>query len=162
MENKERVYDQTHVAHQPRVYMCFSTDIIHSGHIAIIQKAAQLGRVTVGVLSDEAVANFKRFPLVPYAERKALIENIRGVAEVVEQKQLSYVENLRALKPDYVVHGDDWKEGFQKAIRDEVIGVLVEYGGRLVEYPYAKDDKYQDIEKTIARNWRCRICAADN
>lgn len=157
MENKERVYDQTHAAHQLRVYMCFSTDIIHSGHIAIIQKAAQLGRVTVGVLSDEAVANFKRFPLIPYAERKALIENIRGVAEVVEQKQLSYVENLRALKPDYVVHGDDWKEGFQKAIRDEVIGVLVEYGGRLVEYPYAKGDKYQDIEK----NYRARLAMPD-
>ncbi len=129
------------------VYMCFSTDMVHSGHIAIIKKAAKLGRLTVGVLSDETVASYKRFPLMPYEERKALFENINGVAEVIEQKHLSYAENLRALKPTYVVHGDDWREGFQKPIRDEVVSVLAEYGGKLVEYPYSKDDKYADLEK---------------
>ncbi len=129
------------------VYMCFSTDMIHSGHIAIIKKAAKLGKLIVGVLSDEAVASFKRFPLLPYEDRKALVENINGVATVVEQKQLSYAENLRALKPDYVVHGDDWKNGFQKPIRDEVIGVLGEYGGELVEFPYSNDAKYEELEK---------------
>ena len=129
------------------VYMCFSTDMLHSGHIAIIKKAAALGRLTVGVLSDEAVASYKRFPLMPFAERKSLLESISGVCRVVEQKELSYAENLRVLRPDYVVHGDDWREGFQKPIRDEVVSVLVEYGGQLVEYPYSGDEKYVELEK---------------
>ena len=129
------------------VYMCFSTDMIHSGHIAIIKKAAKLGKLIIGVLSDEAVASFKRFPIMPYEERKSLVENITGVHKVIEQAQLSYAENLKALRPTYVVHGDDWREGFQKPIRDEVVSVLATYGGQLVEYPYAKDLKYADLEK---------------
>lgn len=129
------------------VYMCFSTDMVHSGHIAIIKKASKLGRLTIGVLSDEAVASYKRFPLMPYEERKSVVENINGVHAVVEQKTLSYAENIRALRPDFVVHGDDWREGFQKPIRDEVVEVLKEYGGELVEYPYSKDLKYAELEK---------------
>ena len=129
------------------VYMCFSTDIVHSGHIAIIRKAEKLGRLIVGVLSDEAIASYRRFPLVPFEERRSLFENIRSVYKVVEQKTLSYADILRELKPDYVVHGDDWKEGFQKPVRDEVVAVLAEYGGKLVEYPYAKDEKYEELEK---------------
>ena len=128
------------------VYMCFSTEYIHSGHVAIINKARRLGRLIVGILSDEAVASFKRYPLIPFEERKALIENISGVERVVEQKELSYAENLRALKPNYVVHGDDWKEGFQKPIREEVCRVLSEYGGKLVEYPYSNNPKYKEID----------------
>ncbi len=129
------------------VYMCFSTDMIHSGHIAIIKKAQKLGRLIIGVLSDEAVASYKRFPLMPYEERKSLVENINGVAMVIEQKELSYAENIRALKPTYVVHGDDWREGFQKPIRDQVVEILAEYGGKLVEYPYSKTDTYLEMEK---------------
>lgn len=129
------------------VYMGFSTDMIHSGHISIIQKAAELGNVIVGLLSDEAVASYKRYPLLPYAERKTLFENIRGVDCVVEQTELSYRKNLENLKPDYVVHGDDWREGFQKPVRDEVIRILESYGGQLVEYPYTRDDKFADLEK---------------
>lgn len=129
------------------VYMCFSTDMIHSGHIAIIKKAQKLGKLVIGVLSDEAVASYKRFPLMPYEERKSLVENINGVAMVIEQKELSYAENIKALKPAYVVHGDDWREGFQKPIRDEVVELLAEYGGKLVEYPYSKTDTYLEMEK---------------
>lgn len=129
------------------VYMGFSTDMVHSGHIAIIQKAAKLGKVIVGILSDEAVASYKRYPLLPYAERKTLFENIKGVDRVVEQTELSYRKNLESLRPDYVVHGDDWKEGFQKPVRDEVIEVLESYGGQLVEYPYTEDDKFKELEK---------------
>lgn len=129
------------------VYMCFSTDMVHSGHIAIIKKAAKLGRLTVGVLSDEAVAGYKRFPLLPFEERKSLFENITGVERVVEQKTISYADILRELRPDYVVHGDDWKEGFQKPIREEVIACLGQYGGQLVEFPYAADEKYKELEK---------------
>ena len=129
------------------VYMCFSTDMVHSGHIAIIKKAQKLGKLIVGVLSDEAVASYKRFPLIPYEERKSVFENINGIYKVVEQSELSYAANLRKYKPDFVVHGDDWTEGFQKPIRDEVISILSEYGGQLVEFPYSKNDKYKDIER---------------
>lgn len=128
------------------VYMCFSTDIIHGGHIAIIKKAQKLGRLIVGVLSDEAVASYKRVPLVPASERKKLFENVAGVYKVVDQNTLSYKENLEALKPSIVVHGDDWCTGFQKPIRDEVVSILASYGGKLVEFPYSSDDKYKDIE----------------
>ena len=129
-----------------RVYMCFSTDMLHSGHISIIKKAAKLGKLTIGVLSDEAIASYKRFPLMPFDERKSLFENITGVDKVICQDTLSYTTVLNELKPDYVVHGDDWQSGFQKPIRDEVVSILASYGGRLVEYPYSADDKYKDLE----------------
>lgn len=128
------------------VYMSFAADMLHSGHIAILRKAARLGRLVVGVLSDEAVSSYRRYPLLPYAERKAMMESITGVWRVVEQRTLSYRENLEALRPDYVVHGDDWREGVQKPIRDEVVSVLATYGGQLVEYPYAREEKYRTLE----------------
>ena len=131
------------------VYMCFSADVLHSGHIAIIKKAKELGDLTVGVLSDEAIAGYKRFPMIPFAERVALFENIVGVDKVVEQKELSYVEILEKLKPDYVVHGDDWKEGFQKPIREEVIETLKEWSGVLVEFPYSNSETYDELEKQV-------------
>lgn len=129
------------------VYMCFSTDMIHSGHIAIIKKAQHLGKLIIGVLSDEAVVSYKRFPLLPFSERKVMFENIAGVYKVVEQKTLSYKENLEKYQPSIVVHGDDWVSGLQKPIRDEVVSILATYGGKLVEYPYSKDEKYADLEK---------------
>lgn len=128
------------------VYMCFSTDIIHGGHIAIIKKAQKLGKLIVGVLSDEAVVSYKRLPLVPASERKKLFENIAGVYKVVDQNKLSYKENLEKYRPDIVVHGDDWCTGFQKPIRDEVLSILNSYGGKLVEFPYSNDDKFRDIQ----------------
>ena len=128
------------------VYLCFATDIIHGGHISIIRKAQKLGRLIIGVLSDEAVSSYKRMPLVPASERKIMFENISGVYKVVEQKQLSYRENLEQYRPDIVVHGDDWVTGFQRPIRDEVCSILASYGGKLVEFPYSNDPKYQDID----------------
>lgn len=129
------------------VYMCFSTDVIHSGHIAIIKKAQRLGKLIIGILSDDAVASYKRFPLLPFPERKIMFENISGVYKVVKQKTLSYRENVELYKPDVVVHGDDWKTGIQKPIRDELVSVLASYGGKLVEYPYLDDEKYAEIER---------------
>ncbi len=128
------------------VYMCFSTDIIHGGHIAIIKKAQKLGKLIIGVLSDEAVASYKRMPLVPESERKVMFENVSGVYKVVMQNTLSYRENLEKYHPDIVVHGDDWCIGFQRPIRDEVTSVLASYGGKLVEYPYSSDPKYAEID----------------
>lgn len=129
------------------VYMCFSTDIIHDGHISIIDRAAKLGRVIIGVLSDEAVTSYKRYPVQQYEERADIIRHITGVSEVIEQKELSYAENLRRLKPDFVVHGDDWKYGFQKPIRQEVIDILNEYGGELVEFPYSNSGVYATLDR---------------
>ena len=129
------------------VYLCFSTDVIHGGHLNIIREAAKLGEVIVGVMSDKAVASYKRYPLVPLKERMELIANINGVSKVVVQEELSYKSILEELKPNYVVHGDDWKEGFQKPVRDEVIEVLASYGGELVELPYSDNEVYREIER---------------
>lgn len=129
------------------VYMSFGTDIIHSGHISIIRKAQRLGKVIIGVLTDEVVSSYKKFPLLPYSERKMMFENISGVWRVVRQDRLSYRENLMKYKPTYLVHGDDWQTGGLKSVRDETVKVLAGYGGRLVEFPYSKDTKYSEIEK---------------
>ena len=128
------------------VYMCFASDIIHGGHISIIKKAQKLGKLIIGVLSDEAVASYKRMPLVPASERKVMFENIAGVYKVVDQTTLSYKENLEKYRPSIVVHGDDWCQGFQRPIRDEVTAILATYGGKLVEYPYSADPKYAEID----------------
>ena len=129
-----------------KVYLCMSTDIIHGGHTSIIRKAAQLGELTVGLLTDQVVASYRRFPVLKYRERKEIIESIKGVAHVIPQNTLSYSSNINSLKPDIVVHGDNWINGFQKTIRDEVIETLREYGGKLVEYPYTYNDDYNKLE----------------
>ena len=118
------------------VYMCFSTDILHSGHIAIIRRAAALGELTVGVLTDEAIASYKRYPLIPLNERIQLFESLNGVRRVVVQQTLSYRGVIAELRPDVVVHGDDWRTGVQSGVRAEALALLKEYGGELVEYPY--------------------------
>ena len=120
------------------VYVGMGTDLIHHGHINIIEKARELGQVTVGLLSDAAVTKFSRIPFLEYEERKQILENIKGVEKVVLQSSLDYEENLRALKPDYVVHGTDWKVGPQKHIRDKVIRILSEWGGELIEPDYTE------------------------
>ncbi|WP_296731500.1 phosphoenolpyruvate mutase [Anaerovibrio sp.] len=127
--------------------MCFSTDVLHSGHISIIRKAARLGKVIIGVMTDEAIMCYKRFPLLPLSERKVLFENISSVYKVVEQDSLSYKANILKYHPDIVVHGDDWQEGIQKPIRDEVVDALAAYGGRLVEFPYSSDSRYKELDK---------------
>lgn len=112
------------------------TDLVHHGHINIIEKARELGEVTIGLLSDEAVSKFARVPFLSFEERKQILENIKGVHAVIAQEELDYEKNLRALKPEYVVHGDDWKQGPQRHIRDKVLKVLKEWGGELVEPEY--------------------------
>ncbi len=129
------------------VYMSFSTDMLHSGHIDIIKKASRYGKLIIGVLSDEAVASYRRYPLMPCEERMSLLRNVVGVSKVVEQKTLSYRDNILKYKPNVIVHGDDWVDGIQKPVRDEVIALLEEYGGRLVEFPYSKDRKYEELDK---------------
>ncbi|MCH8003684.1 MAG: phosphoenolpyruvate mutase [Nanoarchaeota archaeon] len=122
-----------------KVYVTISTDVIHHGHINIIETARKLGEVTIGLMTDKAIANYTRLPLLNYEQRKKVIENIKGVAHVVPQDTLDYVPNLKRLKPDYVVHGTDWRSGVQKGIRERVINTLKEWGGVLVEPEYTKD-----------------------
>lgn len=129
------------------VYMCFAADILHGGHFLILKKAAMLGKLIVGVLTDEVVASYKRYPLLPYEERKILFENIECVYKVVKQDTLSYKKIIEELKPDYVVHGDDWNVGFERPLRDEVELLVSEYGGQIVEFPYSYDAKYEEIER---------------
>jgi len=128
------------------VYMCFSADIVHSGHLKILRRAAQLGELTVGVLSDRAVASFKRYPLLPFEERKNLFENFKGVARVVCQDTLSYKGIIETLHPDIIVHGDDWQHGFQEPVRAEAEALLREYGGKIVEFPYSDEPELSKIE----------------
>lgn len=121
-----------------KVYLAMSADLIHPGHINIISRAAELGELTVGLLTDRAIASYKRLPYLDFEQRRKVVENIRGVQRVVPQCTLDYTENLRSLRPDVVVHGDDWKEGIQKQTRQTVIETLKEWGGQLVEFPYTK------------------------
>lgn len=134
-----------------KVYLAMSADIIHHGHINIINEARKLGEVTVGVITDEAVASYKRCPLLPYEKRKLIIENIKGVKEVVPQESLDYVSNLLKLQPDYVVHGDDWKDGLQKNIRQRVIETLKQWGGELIEVKYTEGVSITELETAITR-----------
>jgi phosphoenolpyruvate phosphomutase len=129
-----------------KVFMSMSTDVIHGGHINIIGKAAALGDLTVGVLSDETVASYKRYPLLSCEERMKIIAAIQGVAHVIRQDGLSYRDVIRELKPDIVVHGDDWRTGIQQPIREETIRLLAEYGGELVEFPYTVNAEYDKLE----------------
>ena len=147
-EDWKRVRGKVQEAESRTVYMCFSTDILHAAHLRLIRRAARLGRVVIGVLSDEAVISYKRFPLLNCEERMEMFRSIQGVWRVVEQKTLSYKENLERWRPNFVVHGDDWKENFQKPVREEVIRVLERYGGELVEYPYTRDPRFHALENT--------------
>lgn len=121
-----------------KVYIAISADILHQGHINLIDQASKLGDLTVGVLTDAAVASYKRYPLLDFESRKEIISHIKGVKNVVAQNDIDYTQNLLELKPDYVVHGDDWTEGIQSYIRSQVIETLKAWGGQLVEIPYTR------------------------
>lgn len=119
------------------VYACFCTDMIHEGHLNVIKQASKYGEVIAGVLSDRAMIRYNRFPTVSFEERKKMLEEIEGVSRVVVQNEVMYEEILKELKPDYVIHGDNWKEGPMEAIRDNVILNLGKWGGELIEIPYS-------------------------
>jgi phosphoenolpyruvate phosphomutase / 2-hydroxyethylphosphonate cytidylyltransferase len=115
-----------------------SADLIHPGHINILQKAAELGDVTVGLLTDAAIASYKRLPHMTFEQRRGVVANLKQVTEVVPQETLDYVPNLERLKPDFVVHGDDWQTGVQAKTRQRVIDALAQWGGELVEVAYTE------------------------
>jgi len=129
------------------VYVGLSVDIIHEGHINILKTANRYGDITVGLLTDEAIASYKNIPFLDYKRRKIIVQNIKYVKKVIPQTTLSYVSNLRLIKPDFVVHGDDWKKGVQKQTRKDVIKTLKEWSGKLIEPKYTKD-----ISSTLIKN----------
>lgn len=118
------------------VYVGMVADFFHHGHVNIIEEARKMGKVIVGLLTDEAVASYKRLPVFTFEQRKKIIENIKGVSDVISQDSLDYIPNLKKIKPNYVVHGDDWKYGVQQSMRQKVIDVLKEWNGTLIEIKY--------------------------
>ena len=128
-----------------KVYIAMSADLVHQGHVNIIAEGHKLGKVIIGLLTDEAIASYKRLPLIAFNERKIIVENLKGVEKVVPQTTLDYVPNLKELKPDYVVHGDDWKTGVQKEVRQRVLDTLAEWGGELVEPKYTEGVSSTDL-----------------
>ena len=129
-----------------KVYTCFCTDVIHEGHLNILKEAAKYGEITVGVLSDEAMVSYNRFPTISLKERIELVKNTGMASEVIIQKEIMYDNVMEQLRPDYVVHGDNWKEGPESAIRENVIKALQTYGGELIEIPYTYNQKVKHID----------------
>jgi len=133
-----------------KVYIAMSADFIHSGHINVLKKAAELGDIFVGLLTDSAIASYKRLPYSTFDQRKEVIESIKGVVEVVPQKTLDYTDNLIEIKPDYVIHGDDWKVGPQMKVRQKVLEIIKEWNGELIEIPYTEGISARSLNEAIA------------
>ena len=129
------------------VYVGLSADILHEGHINILKIANSYGNVVVGLLTDEAIASYKKIPYLDFKQRKVVLENMRFVKKVIPQQTLDYVSNLNLIRPNYVVHGDDWRSGVQKKTRDRVIKALKKWSGKLIEPKYTKN-----ISSTIIKN----------
>ncbi len=131
------------------VYACFTTDVIHEGHLNIIHKAKEYGKVIVGVLSDEAMVKFDRFPTISYDERIALVQAIPEVDQVVKQEDVMYDQVVSELRPDYVIHGDNWLQGPTRAIRDNVERLLSSYGGKIIDIPYTYNENVKHTDDKI-------------
>lgn len=132
-----------------KVYIGMTADIMHPGLIHIINEATKYGDVIVGLLTDKAIAEHKRLPYLTYEQRKKVVENIKGVSEVIPQEEWSYVDNLKRIKPDYIIHGDDWKTGPLREIREQVFEVMNEQGGKVIEIPYTKGINSSSLDKEI-------------
>lgn len=131
------------------VYMLFATDVIHEGHINVVKEAKKYGKVIGGVLCDAAMIRFNRFPTVSFDERVRMVKDIPEVDEVIVQNEILYENTLRKIKPDYVIHGDNWCEGPEKAIRDNAIRVMNELGGEVIEVPYTRNENVKKIDDRI-------------
>lgn len=131
------------------VYTCFCTDVIHEGHLNIIREAQKYGKVIVGALSDEALIRYNRFPTLSLPERTKLYAALDGVSEVVVQNDMLYDEVLATYKPNYVIHGDNWREGAESAIRENVLSALSAYGGELIEVPYTRTEQTKKLDRAL-------------
>ena len=132
-----------------KVYVGMSADLVHPGHINIIKNASKYGDVYIGLLTDKAIASYKRVPFMSFEQRKAVVENFKGVFEVIPQHTLDYTDNLLRIKPDFVVHGDDWKEGVQSKTRENVIKCISAWDGKLIELPYTQNISSTVLNKSL-------------
>ena len=131
------------------VYVGMSADLIHPGHLNVINEASKYGEVIVGLLTDKAIAGYKRLPYMNFDQRKIVVENIKNVCKVVPQETLDYIPNLNLYKPDFVVHGDDWKSGVQSKVREKVIDALKDWGGTLIEVPYTEGISSTNLNQAL-------------
>ena len=134
------------------VYVGMSADILHPGHINILKEANKLGDVVVGLLTDKAIASYKKIPYMSYEQRFEVIDGLKYVKKIIQQDTLDYSDNLRSINPDFVVHGDDWKTGIQKTVREKVIKTLEEWGGKLIEIPCTEGISSSSIKSELNNN----------
>ena len=132
-----------------KVYTCFCTDVIHEGHLNILREANRYGEVTVGILSDAAMIKFNRFPTISIGERKEIVKDTGLVDAVMIQDEIMYDKVIAQIRPDYVVHGDNWRKGPERAIRQNVIDNLKKYGGELVEVGYTYNENVRKADNNI-------------
>ncbi len=132
-----------------KVYTCFCTDNIHEGHLNIIAEAQKYGELTVGVLCDAEMVRYNRFPILTTNQRVEMIERLPGVKNVIIQNSMLYNEVIRDIKPDYIIHGDNWNSGPLEVIRNNILALLKEYGGELIEVPYTRNEKVQKNDRKM-------------
>ncbi len=138
-----------------KIYIGMSADLLHPGHLNIINEARKIlnneggGKIIVGLLTDKAIASYKRLPYMTFEQRKVVVENVKGVSEVIAQETLDYVPNILKIKPDYVLHGDDWKTGVQAQTRQKIIEVMKEWGGKVIDIPYTEGISSTKLNKIL-------------
>ena len=126
-----------------------AADVINSGHLNIIKQAKKYGNIVVGLFTDSAIAEYKSLPLINYQQRLEIIQSVKGINKIVKQDTWDFTKNLKKLKPDFLIHGDDWKEGIQKSMRKKVIKTLKIWNGKLIEVPYSKKTSTSKIHEKI-------------
>ena len=134
------------------VYVAMCADVLHRGHVNLLKNAAQYGRVVVGLLSDRAVASFKRVPFMTYQDRLAVVQDLIYVDEVVQQDATTPAPYIAQMRPEVFVHGDDWCNGRETFVRDSVIAALESYGGKLIEVPYTKGVSSTSLQGRLRRH----------
>lgn len=138
-----------------KIYIGMSADLLHPGHLNIINEARKLlektggGEIIVGLLTDKAIASYKRLPYMTWEQRKVVVENVKGVTRVIPQTTLDYVPNLLEIKPDYVLHGDDWKKGVQAKTRERIVEVMSQWGGKVIDIPYTDGISSTKLNKVL-------------
>ena len=133
-----------------KIYVPMGADILHSGHLNIIKKAKKYGKVIIGLFTDSAIGEYKRLPLINYKQRYEIMKNLKGVDQIIKQDTWDYTKNLNSIKPDYLIHGNDWKKGIQKNVREKVIKLLKKWNGKLIEVPYTNENQIKFDKNKIA------------
>lgn len=138
-----------------KIYIGMSADLLHPGHLNIINEGRKLldsiggGELIIGLLTDKAIASYKRLPYMNWEQRKVVVENVKGVSQVVAQETLDYVPNLLKIKPDYVLHGDDWKTGVQAKTRQRIVDIMAQWGGKVIDIPYTDGISSTQLNKVL-------------